>query len=111
MQKMNFKITEKEPNNTQFTNYNNVTENKNKVKKDDKIEQENTDENNSSSKRGKDKAINIDLKKNIIQDIINNNGKLNIKKTKNSFKSVYTYKNKSPNYYFFSVKIDLNARV
>ena len=32
MKKMKYKYNEKDPNNTQFTNYNNVTENKNKVK-------------------------------------------------------------------------------
>ena len=95
MQKMNYKNIEKEPNNTQFTNYNNVTGTNNKVKYDDKIEQEKCGENNISSKRQKDKAINIDLETNIIEDIINNNGKLNIKITlpKNSFQSIYIYKN------------------
>ena len=49
----------------------------------------------------------------LINDIFKNKGKLNINFTlpDKNFETIYTYKNKSQNYYYFNIKIDLNSKV
>ena len=57
MPKINYKNTGIELSNTQNTNNNNITENKNKVKNADKIEIENSEDYITSSKKEKDKEL------------------------------------------------------
>ena len=48
----------------------------------------------------------IKVHQSIINDIIKNNGKLNIKINipNNDFESIFSYKNKSKNYFFYQCK-------
>ena len=86
-------------NKTNSTNFNNTEKRNN-----DKIE--NTKNKNEYSTKKLEKEETIDIDKKIMKDINNNKGKIDIKVKlpKNNFDTIYTYKNKTRNYYYYQCK-------